>query len=543
MPRPPISRTAREVLGIRRLHPAQRRAVAALLAGRDTLGVMPTGFGKSAVYQLAGLLGEGLTVVVSPLLALQQDQIEGLNERVPGAAAALNSTLSAQHREDVERRAREGSLRFLLLAPEQLVKADTLETLAAAGVSLLAVDEAHCISEWGHDFRPEYLRLSDAARELGRPTLLALTATAAPPVRAEIVERLEMRDPLTIVAGFDRPNLFLAVERFHDEERKDATLVERVGELPAPGIVYCATRAGAERVTSRLRDAGFDARCYHAGLAKSRRERTQDWFMASRAGVTVATIAFGMGIDKPDVRFVIHHDVPDSVDSLYQEMGRAGRDGEPATALLLYRPEDLGLQRFQSAGGRVEGDELERVAAALGRRPREAAEIGRETGLSASRLTTALSRLADVGAAQLSADGSVRAPARAPDAHRAAERAVAADAHRHDYERSRVEMIRSYAEHRACRRVFLLSYFGETRAEPCGNCDNCRAGHGAAPEDPARTGYEPGERVRHERWGAGTVQRSEGDELVVLFDEAGYRTLDACVVHERRLLEPADAKR
>ncbi len=534
MPRAPIARTAREALGIRRLHPAQREAISALLAGRDTLAVMPTGFGKSAVYQVAGLLGSGVTIVISPLLALQRDQIEALNSRLPGAAAALNSTLSAHEAEQVRARVREESLRFLLLAPEQLLKADTLELLAPASVTLLTVDEAHCISEWGHDFRPEYLRLAAAARELGRPTLLALTATAAPPVRAEIVERLEMRDPDTIVAGFDRPNIFLAAERFHEAEHKEKALLEHVRTIAPPGIVYCATRAQTELVAERLAGEGVSARPYHAGLPGHVREETQEWFMHSRDGVAVATIAFGMGIDKPDVRFVIHEQVPDSVDSMYQEIGRAGRDGEPATALLLYRPEDLGLRRFQSSGGRVEGDDLETVAEALGRRAVAAEELLRTTGLSRSRLTTALNRLSDVGAAELAADGSVRLPGGAPAPVAAAERALEADEHRREYERSRIEMMRAYAEHGYCRRVFLLSYFGDTRARPCGNCDNCLAGHGEAPR---AHGFAPGSRVRHSRWGDGTVELSQGEEIVVLFDEAGYRTLDAAVLAERDLLE------
>src|SRR3954468_5980024 len=236
-----IDRTARDVLGFEALRPGQREAIEAVLDGRDTLAVMSTGSGKSAIYQIAGLLSPGATVVVSPLIALQRDQVSDLAERAAGGAAHLNSHISASERERALAELAENALEFLLLAPEQLANPDVLGELAAARPSLFVVDEAHSISEWGHDFRPDYLRLGAAAEALGRPTILALTATAAPPVRAEIVERLGMRDPAVVIRGFDRPNIRLSVERFHgagSEERKLRAIAQRIEEVDPPGIVY-----------------------------------------------------------------------------------------------------------------------------------------------------------------------------------------------------------------------------------------------------------------------------------------------------------------
>jgi len=289
---------------------------------------------------------EGPTIVLSPLIALQRDQVEAMEEAAPGEAAELNSTVSQRGREELMESLRRGEREFVLLAPEQLAKEEVLEELREAKPSLLVVDEAHCISEWGHDFRPDYLRLGAFAAELGHPTLLALTATASPPVRREIVERLGMDDPEVVVRGFDRPNLHLAVRRFSEGHGKERALVEAVREGAKPGIVYIATRRASEELAEELREAGVAAEAYHAGLASKRRDELQDAFMDDEIEAIVATTAFGMGIDKPNVRFVFHAGLSDSVDSYYQEVGRAGRDGEPACACAFYRPEDQAIRRF-----------------------------------------------------------------------------------------------------------------------------------------------------------------------------------------------------
>ena len=346
-----LRQMAREKLGFEELRPGQEEAVRALTAGRDTLVVMTTGSGKSAIYQIAGWVIEGATLVISPLISLQRDQIENIEEEQPGEAAAIDASVSETRREERLEELAEEELEFLFLAPEQLAREETVERLAEANISLLVVDEAHCISEWGHDFRPDYLRIGDVAKRLGSPTVLALTATAAPPVRDEIVERLNMREPELIVRGFDRPNIRLEVDRHHDERAKRRALLDRVEELGGPGIVYVATRRTAEELADELSERGLRALAYHAGLSGGRRDEAQEAFMEDELDVIVATTAFGMGVDKLNVRFVLHNEPSESLDSYYQEIGRAGRDGEPAEAVLFYRTEDLGLRKFFAGGG------------------------------------------------------------------------------------------------------------------------------------------------------------------------------------------------
>ncbi len=544
-----IRDVARERLGHAELRPGQLEAVTAVLDGRDTLAVMSTGSGKSAIYQIAGLLLDGPTIVVSPLISLQEDQMDAVAGVPGGGAATLNSTLTHRERERVLEGLADGSIEFVLLAPEQLANDEVVHRLAAADPSLLVVDEAHCVSQWGHDFRPEYLRLAVASRALGRPPILALTATAAPPVRADIVTELEMRDAELVVRGFDRPEIRLVVERHHDAERKTRALLDwvvaRVGGRESIGIVYATTQHETEELALALAERGVRSGAYHGGMPARLREETQEAFMDDgEIDVMVATIAFGMGVDKPDVRFVAHHAVSESVDTYWQEVGRAGRDRAPAEAILFYRPQDLGTRRFQ-ASGRVDRAELDQVARGLRASagstvdPRRIAE---DLGLSKTRVATALHRLEEVDIAVVGDDGLVRA---APGVDALDDGALAAaiddaslaEEHRESFDRSRVEMMRAYAEHDGCRRAFVLGYFGEDYEPPCGNCDWCEAHadeHEAEPED----GFEVGVRVTHVEWGAGTVSGRERDQITVVFDSVGYRTLDAGIVAERGLLEP-----
>jgi ATP-dependent DNA helicase RecQ len=539
-----IERVAREAFGFEALRPGQREAIEAVLGGRDALAVMSTGSGKSAIYQIAGLLAPGATVVVSPLIALQRDQVENLAERAAGGAAQLNSSIPASERERALAELAEDALEFLFLAPEQLANQDVLAELAVARPSLLVVDEAHCVSEWGHDFRPDYLRLGAAAEGLGRPTVLALTATAAPPVRDEIVERLALRDPAVIVRGFDRPNIRLAVERFHGEggeERKLRALADHIAQAPPPGIVYVATRRQSEELAETLCERGLRAAAYHAGMRGADRDGVQERFMGSEVDVVCATTAFGMGIDKADVRWVLHSEVSESLDAYYQEVGRAGRDGAPAEAVLFYRSEDLGLRRFFSGTGHVEVDEIPQVLTAVCEHdgPVEPAKLQEEIELSQTKLTTAVSRLEEAGAVELLPSGEVKPVDGAGPAADAVRAAAEAEEKRRSFDRSRVDMMRGYAETDGCRRAFVLSYFGEPFEPPCGHCDNCESGRPEAAAAPEDVPFAVGERVAHEQWGEGVVQRYDDDALVVLFDEVGYKTLALEVVRERGLLAPA----
>jgi ATP-dependent DNA helicase RecQ len=535
-----VRELARDRLGFEELRPGQLEAIRSVVAGRDTLCVMSTGSGKTAIYQLAAPLLDGPTVVVSPLISLQQDQLDAIEDS-EAEGATINSALTDRQRDAALEDAEEDELEFLLMAPEQLANDEVLGQLKDAGVSLLVVDEAHCVSQWGHDFRPDYLRVGPAIAALGHPTVLALTATAAPPVRDEIVDALEMRDPEVIVRGFDRPNIRLEVARHHDGERKRRALLDRVVATPGPGLVYCATRKGAEEVARELRELGVSARHYHGGLTPKRRDERQRAFMEDgEVDVMVATIAFGMGIDKPDVRFVFHHDVSDSVDSYYQELGRVGRDGEPAEAVLFYRSEDLGIRRFFASGG-VKEDELQQLAQALLVRPDPVrpGELVDELSLGETRLASAVERLEEAGFAEVLDDGSIRVVRDGVDLADAVAQAEEAEEHRREFDRSRVEMMRAYAETDGCRRAFILGYFGEGYEPPCGNCDVCeRRGDDVRREHDAGP-FRVGQRVRHAEWGLGTVAGVQDDQLTVVFDTVGYKTLGVPLVLERELLAPA----
>jgi ATP-dependent DNA helicase RecQ len=534
--RNPIDRTARE-LGFRRLRPGQREAVEALLAGRDTLVVMPTGSGKSAVYQMAGRLIPGPTLVISPLIALQTDQVDSLEGSPAGEAAGTNSTVPREERRMALEEFANGDLEFLFLAPEQFANPQTLEQVLAAKPTLFVVDEAHCVSSWGHDFRPDYLRLGAVIDALGHPPVLALTATASPPVREEIAEQLHMEQPESVVRGFDRPNLHLAVRTFAEEEDKKTDLLEAVAEAPKPGIVYVATRKGAEQMGDSLRAAGMRAAFYHGGLAAKERNNIHESFIDDKVDVLVATTAFGMGIDKPNVRFVFHYEVADSLDSYYQEIGRAGRDTEPADAILFYRTQDLGLRRFFAGGSPLGLEVLQLLAETISHTsPTEVATLKEETDLSTTKLATALNRLERADAVKLSVDGRVTWRRGAKPETVAQEAAEAELAHRR-VEESRVDMMRSYAETSDCRRQFLLNYFGEPFDDPCPSCDNCLAGVNVV-EDARRHPFPLNTRVRHASFGTGLVVRYEGDDkTVVLFDEAGYKTLSVELVAEGNILE------
>jgi ATP-dependent DNA helicase RecQ len=540
-----IVRTARETFGWSELRPGQLEAIAALTGGQDVLVVMPTGAGKSAIYQVAGAVLGGPVLVISPLIALQHDQRESLleldsAEYSESSVVTLNSSLPAGERERALRHLDTGQIDFLFLAPEQLSNADLLDRLARARPRLVVVDEAHCVVSWGHDFRPDYLLLGDAINRVGAPPVVALTATAAPPVRAEIAERLHLRNAAVSVSGFDRPNLGLAVQAFVERSAQYEALVDTAVRLAGPGIVYTATRKDTAELVDLLTAAGRSAAAYHAGLTSTVRSETQDAFLAGDIDIIVATSAFGMGIDKPDVRFVLHAAVPESLDAYYQEIGRAGRDGKPAEVVLFYRQADLGLRKFFTAGGLDRGTlELVYGTAAASPEPLTPAEIADRSGLNRRRVQRAVSLLADVQAFDTVASGAAEASGERVAS--AADRALEIVEQRKAFESSRLEMMRGYAETSDCRRVMLLSYFGEAVSGPCGHCDTCAAGTaavGASAESEVDAPFAVSEQVEHPEFGNGTVMRVEQDRVVVLFPEVGYRTLSVATVLDHHLLEP-----
>ncbi len=531
-----LRRAARQNFGWRSLRDGQLAAMRTVLRGRDALVILSTGAGKSAIYQVPATLLSGPTVVVSPLLALQQDQLAGLAERGHEAVRVSSAETPAQRRAALDALAA-GSARFLFITPEQLTQAEILAEVRKARPALVAVDEAHCVSSWGHDFRPDYLQLGHVIRELGRPPVVALTATASPPVREDIARWLGLRRPRLVMAGLDRPNLFLTAVHCPTDEHRWQRLLAVLSQMPRPGIVYTPTRKGAEELAARLSREGHAAAAYHGGMAAGERTRRHEEFLAGRVPVMVATSAFGMGIDKSDIRWVIHVALPDSPDSYLQEIGRAGRDGEPAQAVLLYRAEDIALQRYFT-GGAPNQEELAKLAAALREEePASRTELGNRTGLGPRKLPQLLALLEHVGAAHTVHRGQWAAPRYAPAPDEAARLALD-EAERHQrLQRSRIDMMRGLAETTGCRTQALLAYFGEHLARPCKHCDNCAAGS-ARPAQAAGP-YPLHSQVRHASWGQGTVMRYEDDRMVVLFDDVGYKTLSVAVVQEQGLLTPA----
>jgi ATP-dependent DNA helicase RecQ len=447
---------------------------------------------------------------------------------------------------------RSGELDFLMLGPEQLANAETHAELVGSvrPVTLFAVDEAHLVSEWGHDFRPEYLRLRDIVDAVGRPTLIALTATAAPPVQADITRELGMREPLVVVADFDRPNIRLAVRRAHVHVPEEQAIVDRVVEIvlarDTPALVYAMSHARCEDIADRLRLLSIPASAYHAGMAAGHRSEVQDAFFQGRLDVVVATSAFGMGIDKADVRTVIHAGVPASLDEYYQEIGRAGRDGLPADAVLVYDARSLRIPRLFASRSRIPTEAITAVTRALTAADEQTslADIVETSGVSRRNVERVLDELHELGLVGLDDHGVASMPGGMPTD--AGERVAGAGRRRQAVLGSRIDSVRHYAETVQCRRAELLAYFGEASDPPCGNCDNDTVVASAATGSPKHAhpdvaapvgsqqgfGRTPalGTKVTHRLWGPGTLLSQDEHELVVAFDSVGYRHLTPTVL-------------
>lgn len=538
------ARTAREVFGWDDLLPGQAEAIDAVVSGRDTLVVFPTGAGKSAVYQIAGCELGGTTVVISPLLALQRDQIDSIDAAPDApAAVALNSRTGAAAKKAAWAAIEGPDAVYAFLAPEQLANAEVFDRLAKADVRLVVIDEAHCVSAWGHDFRPDYARIGDAIEALDHPPVLALTATASAPVRDDIVSSLGMREPHLEVRGMDRPEIHMAVRRHEHDADKRRAVVADVQDAGGPALLYVATRKGTDSYAEELRELGLRAAAYHGAMAQKKRDEVHSAWSAGELDVVVATSAFGMGVDKSDVRLVVHADVTESLDSYAQEIGRAARDGQPARAILHYRAEDFSLRSF-FAGGHTKRADIAGVWDVLQRTstPVRAKDIAVESGRSVRAIGRVLNQLVACELAVSGPDGvSALAKVSAGDA-------VSAVRERDEAEEriraSRIEIMRGYAETTHCRRRALLEYFGVETPSQCASCDRCDAG-AVVPVEPATEDAESGgiridSTVEHGEFGTGTVMAIEDDRLTVFFADHGYKVL-ARAAFENGILELGEA--
>jgi ATP-dependent DNA helicase RecQ len=467
-----LRRAAKEHFGIERFRPGQRELIGAVLAGRDALGILPTGAGKSLSYQLPALFLKGVVVVVSPLIALMQDQERRLAE-AEIEAARLDSTVTEHERADHEHELGRGQHHVVLVTPERLQTPEHLEPLQRRGVGLFVVDEAHCISQWGHDFRPAYGELRHVVQALGRPPILALTATAPAAVAEDIQRSLGMRDAEIIYGGIERPNLELEVFRTVNEEQKKERLLALLAETPGSGILYTSTVRSVNELHGWLATTGERVARYHGRLRAGERREAQARFMAGETRLMIATQAFGLGVDKPDVRFVVHWNFPESLESYYQEAGRAGRDGERARAVLFYRLEDKRLRTFFLAGKHPRAHEALALGRALlrsGGRPATLKQLAAAAELSERRASVIVTVLENMDLVERTRRGLTL---RGLHEENELEPLLAAfDAH-YEADRERIETMMRYGQTTRCRMQFMREYFDDPVGEACGHCDNC----------------------------------------------------------------------
>jgi len=477
-------RTARRTFGIGTIRPEQELAMLGVLEGRDALVMLPTGFGKSLIYQVPAQLLERPTIVISPLVALMADQESALRRRgVP--VVALHSRLRVAERRAALERIESGGRLIVLTTPETFESSATAPAFERARPVLLCVDEAHCISEWGHDFRPSYLRLGTARERLGNPPALALTATATPRVRRDIADRLHLHDPVVIVAPAHRENLRLAVDIVPGTQKFRAA-GRRIKRLRRPGIIYCATTTAVDQLANALGRAHIPVARYHGKMRTPDRSAAQHHFMErSRRLIMVATSAFGMGIDKPNIRYIVHYQTPGSLEQYVQEVGRAGRDGHPANCILLFDPADLEIQERLQSLSRPTVRHLERLESALTawaseERAPTVATLAFSAGVPARICEVLLLDLEQAGLIERDQMGriSIAVPIAA---FAAGSRDLVGKLKTFRYEgERRLQAVANYAQSDECRSVFLRRYFGEEHPPRCGTCDRCRASQGSA---------------------------------------------------------------
>jgi len=531
---------ARDRFGIEDLRPGQADLLRAVLDGRDAIGVLPTGAGKSLCFQLPAMLFPKATVVVSPLLALMKDQTDKLAD-ADVAVERIDSTLSAVEEREAAARIRAGEPELIYVTPERLENAEYVQVLARRGVSLFVVDEAHCVSQWGHDFRPAYLQLREAIRALGSPPVLAVTATATPEVTEDLVRQLALRDPVLVRTGIDRDNLRFEVRRTVNDAVKREALDQLLAEEPGAGIIYVATTKAADELHAALVGQGVQAGRYHGKLPAREREDTQARFMAGELRVMVATKAFGMGIDKQDLRFIVHWHFPDSLESYVQEAGRGGRDGQPARVVIFYRVEDRRIQSYFLGGKYPTRAECRLFYDAALARSGGASidELGEAAGLAPRRAKVVAALLEDLGVAERRR-GRMRVLRTFRD-DAELEAFLAEYETRHRGDRARLDALVEYMQGMSCRGQRIQAYFGEPAPKVCGHCDNCATG--AAREVAAissararpRRNTPPlvalvttnvGQRVKHRRFGLGTVTAVDGQSVTVAFPR-GDKTVRA----------------
>jgi ATP-dependent DNA helicase RecQ len=535
-------RTAlREKFGFATFHPGQEEVIARVMSGQDTLAILATGAGKSLCYQLPAMVLPGTTLVVSPLIALMKDQIDMLRERGVTNVLALNSTLTEDQETAAIAKIATGEMKIVFVTPEKLEDDAFVATLQMLEIPLFVVDEAHCISAWGHDFRPAYLNLGRVITQLRNPAVLALTATATPAVREDILIQLGIPTVKPIVKGFDRPNLRYEVKRADSEAAKLKILKELFETgLEGTGIIYTATIKNALEVQHYLHDQlSLPAAVYHSKLQKQDRVSVHELFMQENIRAVVATNAFGLGIDKPNIRFVVHYDLPGSVEAYTQEAGRAGRDGDLSRCILLYRMSDTRVQNYFLTGKYPDVEEVQKVFGTLeffGTQEGGVSltDLRKISQLPLTKLKVILALLKKSGFIETSS----RAKYTLTDNAREKRELLLNLANyetKKSYDQSKLAMMLQYAENSSCRRRFILNYFGEDyESETCGACDNCLHGHRSR----QLSGYRIADIVYHPKFGQGTIERAEKDLVTVLFPNVGYKTLLASAVSREEKVAP-----